>query len=180
MPAKDEADDAEWGGFAVPPSAHVGYYLVDDGRAALEERLGFRPALQSRLARWILEHPSVVYIGSAALLALFVLAGAAIYAAVQGGSALLILLAVAVTLMPALAAAIAFVDWVVTMVVPPRILPKLDLSEPAGGGSHPGCVSNVGRCPRADRQREGRGLTVAPDRAALPAQPLTKTCTSRC
>ena len=132
-----ESDDGEWEGFAVPPSAHVGYYLLDDGRAALEQRLGFRPALQSRLARWILKHPFVVYIGSTALLALFVLVGAAIYAAVQGGSGLLILLAAAVTLMPAWAAAIAFVDWVVTMVVPPRVLPKLNLSEPAGGGRIP-------------------------------------------
>ncbi len=44
--ARHESDDGEWGGFAAPPTAHVGYYLVDDGRATLEERLGIRPTLR--------------------------------------------------------------------------------------------------------------------------------------
>ncbi|MCU0693001.1 MAG: carbohydrate-binding protein, partial [Polyangiaceae bacterium] len=137
LPARDGADEPEWRGFDAPPSAHVGYYLVDNGREALEERLGFRPALHRRLARKFLRHPFAVYTGLVAMLALFVLMAAAIYAAAQGGSAFLIMLAAVVTLMPALAAAIAFVDWVVTLVVPPRVLPKLNLSEPAGGGRIP-------------------------------------------
>ena len=41
---EDQADAAAWPGLDVPPAAHVGYYLLDDGRAALEERLGYRPS----------------------------------------------------------------------------------------------------------------------------------------
>ena len=132
-----EADNADWRGFETPPGSHVGYYLVADGRETLEERLAVQLALPKRAKRWVLKHPDVVYVGASALLALFLVFGAAGYAALEGGSALLILLAAVVTLMPALAAAVALVDWVVTLAVPPRILPKLDLAEPAGGGRIP-------------------------------------------
>jgi cyclic beta-1,2-glucan synthetase len=132
------ADDTEWVGFETPPGSHVGYYLLDGGRATVEDRLAVQLSLTKRLARWVLEHPAIVYVGASALLALLFVMAAAGYAAVEGGSTLLILIAAAVTLMPALAAAIAFVDWGVTLVVPPRILPKLELSEPAGGGRIPG------------------------------------------
>ncbi len=48
--------------------------------------------------------------GSTAFLTAFLVLGAALYAATQGGSPWLVLLAVGVTFMPALAAAIATVD----------------------------------------------------------------------
>ena len=70
----------------------------------------------------------MVYLGPIAVLTLLMLAAAAVYVAAQGSSALLALLAVALVFLPALAAAVALVDWVVTLVVPPRTLPKLDLS----------------------------------------------------
>ena len=128
----------------MPPAAHVGYYLLDHGRAALEARLGYRPSPGLKLARWILEHPSIVYIGSILLLTLLMVAGSALYAAAQGGSALLVLLVAAVTFMPALAAAMALVDWVVTLAVPPRILPKLDLSgQPGASGIPDSCRTMV-------------------------------------
>ena len=37
---KDQGDAAAWPGLDMPPAAHVGYYLLDDGRAALEEPAG--------------------------------------------------------------------------------------------------------------------------------------------
>lgn len=132
-PGKDEG----WAVVDVPPTAHVGYYLMDHGRAALEARIGNRPSLQKKLARWTLEHPSAVYMGSILLLALLMAVGSAVYAAAQSGSVLPVLVAAAVTIMPALAVAIALVDWVVTLAVPPRILPKLDLSGQSGAGGIP-------------------------------------------
>ena len=138
-PVEDEVqgDASDWLGLELPSAAHVGYYLVGDGRAALEDRAGYRLTLGKRLARSILKHPSVFYLGSILMLTLLMLVGSTSYAAAQHGSVLQVLLAAAVTIMPALAAAIALVDWVVTLAVPPRILPKLDLSRQSGAASIP-------------------------------------------
>ncbi len=137
------AEDATWTGFAAPPAAHVGYYLVDEGRTALERRVGARFSLSSRLMRAMLAHPARVYMGSTAFLTAFLVLGAALYAATQGGSPWLVLLAVGVTFMPALAAAIATVDWIITLIVPPRTLPKLDLAEQSGATTIPDALRSL-------------------------------------
>ena len=95
------------------------------------------PRRDVSLARSARRHPAVVYLGPIALLTLLMLAAAAVYAAAQGGSAFLALLAVALVFLPALAAAVALVDWVVTLVVPPRTLPKLNLSGEQGAHGIP-------------------------------------------
>jgi cyclic beta-1,2-glucan synthetase len=41
-------------------AAHVGYYLVDAGRAQLEARLGYRPSWHERLRRWVFRHPNPI------------------------------------------------------------------------------------------------------------------------
>jgi cyclic beta-1,2-glucan synthetase len=133
-----QADSEAWPGLDMPPAAHVGYYLLDAGRAALEGRLGYRPAPLASLARWALRHPAVAYLGPIAVLALSVVASATAYAAGWGGSTLLVLLAGLLVLLPALAASVALVDWVVTLALPPRILPKLDLSGEQGAHGIPG------------------------------------------
>ena len=127
-PGAGQADAGAWPGLAMPPPAHVGYYLLDDGRAMLEDRLDYRPAPPVRLARLARRNPAVIYLGSIVVLTLLMLAATTVYVAAQGSSALLALLAVALVFLPALAAAVALVDWVVTLVVPPQTLPKLDLS----------------------------------------------------
>ena len=65
-----QTDAAAWPGLEMPPAAHVGYYLLDDGRATLEERLGYRPSPKRKLARSARKHPAVVYLGPIALLTL--------------------------------------------------------------------------------------------------------------
>ena len=157
-----QADAAVWPGLDVPPTAHVGYYLLDDGRAALEEGLGYRPSPATSLARAALKHPAVVYLGPIAVLTLVLLAAAAVYAAAQGGSAWLAVLAVALVFLPALAAVVALVDWVVTLVVPPRILPKLNLSGEQGAHGIPDSCRTLVVVPAM--------LTSAPEVASLVQQ----------
>jgi cyclic beta-1,2-glucan synthetase len=134
---KDQSDAAVWPGLDMPPPAHVGFYLLDDGRRALEDRLGYRPSPGVRLARLARRHPAVVYLGSIAALTLLMTMAAVVYTTAQGGSTLLALLAGVLVFLPALAASVALVDWVVTMVVPPRILPKLNLSGQQGNRGIP-------------------------------------------
>ena len=135
---KGQTDGDAWPGLDMPPAAHVGYYLLDDGRAALEGRLGYRPTPLASLARWALRHPAVVYLGPIAVLALLMLVAAAAHVAALDGPALLAILAVALVFLPALAASVALVDWAVTLALPPRILPKLDLSAEQGAHGIPG------------------------------------------
>jgi cyclic beta-1,2-glucan synthetase len=49
-------------------AAHVGYHLVDRGRAELEADLAYRPSLRRRARRLLLGHASGVYLGAIAIL----------------------------------------------------------------------------------------------------------------
>src|SRR5690606_34462016 len=49
---------------------HAGYYLVDDGRPVLEQRLGYRPSAGRRLRVGLDARPALVYFGLYLLLAL--------------------------------------------------------------------------------------------------------------
>ena len=156
------ADAMLWPGLDMPRTTHVGYYLLDDGRAVLEGQLGYRPALRPRLARLALRHPAVVYLGPIALLTLLMLAAAAAYAARWGGSMFQVLLAGLLGLLPALAGAVALVDWIMTLAVRPRILPKLDLSGEQGAHGIPDSCRTLVVVPAM--------LTSAPEVASLVRQ----------
>src|SRR5690606_39499520 len=42
---------------------HVGFYLVDRGRARLEGEIGYRAPAAQRLLRALLEYPTLAYLG---------------------------------------------------------------------------------------------------------------------
>ncbi|HEY0997670.1 MAG TPA: hypothetical protein VGD77_16890, partial [Gemmatimonadaceae bacterium] len=126
------ADGArEWPGDAA--RGHVGYYLVDAGLPALEAATGYTPAPREAVHRWVLRHPNVVLFGGivtgtvAALAAMLSLAGPGPLAG-AGALAVIVLLA----LLPANQVAVEVVDQLVTALLPPRTLPKLDFSGPDG------------------------------------------------
>jgi cyclic beta-1,2-glucan synthetase len=109
---------------------HVGYYLLDAGLPALEAATGYRPTLAESVHRAILRHPNGVFIGGillgtvAALAAAFGLAGVDLRTVGWGTAAAIALLA----LVPANELAVNMVNQLVTALLPPRRLPKLDLS----------------------------------------------------
>lgn len=104
--------------------AHVGYYLIDAGVDALEAATGYRPPVGAAARRWVVRHPNTVYFGgllaaTAAVLAVVLwLAGPA-----ATGAALLVVL---LALIPAGEVAVSFVGQLVTALLPPRLLPRLD------------------------------------------------------
>src|SRR5690606_7065011 len=63
-------NEAGWAGLEWPRTAHVGFYLLDAGRAGLEAAIGYRPGIGERLGRALMARPTVVYLGSIGLLAL--------------------------------------------------------------------------------------------------------------
>ncbi|HEX6644996.1 MAG TPA: glucoamylase family protein, partial [Gemmatimonadales bacterium] len=107
--------------------AHVGYYLVDEGLAEVERETGYRPHVREGIHRWVHRHPDVVFVGgivaltAAAIAALFLLGGA--------GARAEWLAVLLLGLVPANDIAVNLVNQLVTALLPPRVLPKLDLQE---------------------------------------------------
>ncbi|HSK80248.1 MAG TPA: glucoamylase family protein, partial [Thermoanaerobaculia bacterium] len=108
---------------------HVGFHLVDAGRPALERHLGYRPPVRARPGRWVRRHPTFVYLGSvaAATAGAFVLVfPLAPRMGITGGG--LLLLAV-LALAPAVTLAVSVVNLLLTLSLPPRVLPKMGFEE---------------------------------------------------
>jgi cyclic beta-1,2-glucan synthetase len=110
-------------------TAHVGYYLVDAGRAQLEARLGYHPAWHERLRRRVFYRPTPVYLGGVALFSLVIWLGSISYAISAGATLLQWLGAGLLLLIPALTVSVDLVNWIVTRVVPPRVLPKMSFED---------------------------------------------------
>jgi cyclic beta-1,2-glucan synthetase len=108
-------------------SAHVGYYLIGNGRPELEAAMGYRPTWPNRLLQAILLHPRSVYFGALAVtFALLIAVVMSIAVGQWTASAVLLLLAF---LLPASELAVGLVHYCITKIVPPRVLPKLDLKD---------------------------------------------------
>ncbi|HEX9439098.1 MAG TPA: glycosyl transferase, partial [Roseiflexaceae bacterium] len=138
----------------APPScgargAHVGYYLIDSGRAALEAELGYHPTPAQAVQRVILRRPTAFYLGS---LAATTAAGVAVglrlldrgrrtkdeswlSAGVEPSrssklpSFVFRLSYAALLTLPASALAKELVDRCVARILSPRVLPRLDLRD---------------------------------------------------
>ncbi len=108
---------------------HVGFYLVDAGRSALEKRLNYQPGLIARLQGWFLARPTATYLGSIGLITLLIVIGLLEYARLVGGSPVQLILIGVLGLGLALEAAITLVHWQITHSIAPRSLPRLDFSE---------------------------------------------------
>ncbi len=118
-----------WPDLNTPREAHVGYYLLDEGRRALEACLDFRPVWQRRFHRWVFAHPTLVYLGSVSgitLLLVFLLVRFTLNAGSSGWQGVL---AGILGLIPFLTVAVNLVNWVITNAVKPRVLPKMDFKD---------------------------------------------------
>ncbi|HMB07044.1 MAG TPA: glycosyltransferase family 2 protein, partial [Isosphaeraceae bacterium] len=113
-----------------PGRGHVGYYLIDRGESALKAAFGYRPDGREALLNAMLGHPRWSYFGSIAVvwgllvvaLGLAGCAGAPV--GLAGG-----LLVVAALLLPASELAVGLVHHLLTLLLRPRVLPKLDFKE---------------------------------------------------
>ncbi|HEX2188245.1 MAG TPA: glucoamylase family protein, partial [Longimicrobiaceae bacterium] len=113
-----------------PLRSHVGYYLVDEGLAALEAATGYRPGPGEAAHRWVLRHPDPVFGGAGLAGTLAALAAVLWLAGPQARAAWPAVLLLA--LVPAADIAIGVVNQLVTAFLPPRALPKLELRENGG------------------------------------------------
>jgi cyclic beta-1,2-glucan synthetase len=105
-------------------SHHVGFHLLGKGRPKLEIDVAYEPTLRSRMAAFIFEHATPIYLGAIGLLTLLGALAAAI--AVQGSGYEGV--AGFLALFPASDLAVSIVQWIVTRLIRPRALPRLDLT----------------------------------------------------
>ncbi|MCD4673718.1 MAG: hypothetical protein K8R77_13725 [Anaerolineaceae bacterium] len=108
---------------------HVGFYLMDAGRALLEKKIDFKPGKAKRLMNFILRHPTFFYLGSIAFLTLALSLPAWWVSQVYTFSWLQTCLLLILALLLASSMAVVLVNNLVTQIVPPRILPKMSFAK---------------------------------------------------
>ncbi|MCJ7810946.1 MAG: hypothetical protein MUP62_01925, partial [Dehalococcoidia bacterium] len=120
----------------APRRAHVGEYLLGKGRIALEERIGYQPGVRTALKRWGFQHATALYLGTILLLSILILAFLSLATRLPGslGAAtpwqwLAALLLVPAMLIPVLTVATSLINWLLTLLLHPSILPKLDFKD---------------------------------------------------
>ena len=108
------------------PSSHVGYYLIGDGLGQLEVNFAYKSPLSERLRRFCLRHATAVYLGALGFLTLLILflLVSAMYRA--GAGWLLLATTILLGLIPASDLALSVLNWDVTHLLPPRLLPRMD------------------------------------------------------
>ncbi len=116
-------------GISTSPRNHVGYFLIDAGRAELEAALGYRPPLADWPRRAIRAHPGVFYFGGMSLLVAAFLAMFAWGTVVAGTDALVMALLLAAALVPISELAVSLMNYIAGLAVPPRRLPRLGFKD---------------------------------------------------
>ncbi|HZK78440.1 MAG TPA: glucoamylase family protein, partial [Gemmatimonadaceae bacterium] len=106
---------------------HVGYYLIDKGRVELEEATGYTPPLREKMYRWTQRHPTALFFGGIAVATALVLWILAEQLPVATAGQLIAVFLFA--LIPLNEIGISVVNQLVTLLMPPHILPKLDFKE---------------------------------------------------
>ncbi len=115
-------------GSPMEASGHVGYWLIGPGRETSEVDLDYRPRGAAAWRRRLFRHAGAVYAGALGLAGVAALVLPAWYLALVGATPLVWLLGIALALLPASVLSITLVHWLITLSVPPRVLPKLDFS----------------------------------------------------
>ncbi|HEX7324708.1 MAG TPA: glucoamylase family protein, partial [Rhodanobacteraceae bacterium] len=113
-----------------PRTRHVGYFLVGPGRGTLERELGVRTPAERRLAARFRRWPSTTYLGSVSSACIAITLLAMWGQRWHGGtltSAVDVFLWV-VTFVAASQPAVALANWVLSMLVPAQLLPRMSFS----------------------------------------------------
>ncbi|HET7560913.1 MAG TPA: glucoamylase family protein [Rhodanobacteraceae bacterium] len=112
---------------ADPRVRHVGYYLIGPGRTAFARELGARTLIEHRLATRLRRWPAMTYLGSIFLLTLAITLTAALGEPLPASRMLDVTLLIALFL-AASQPAVALVNWLLGMLVPAQLLPRMSFS----------------------------------------------------
>jgi hypothetical protein len=108
---------------------HIGYYLLAEGSASLHGRVGFQPPLGQRVGSFLRRHPDEFYLPATEVLTLALMSAIVLLLTNTYTSPALILFSMVMLLLPCSQSAIQLVNYLITSLLEPKILPKLDFSE---------------------------------------------------
>lgn len=109
---------------------HLGYYLIDKGRVLTEDAAKMRKPFRKKLGRFANQMPVFLYLTSILILTLFLSAGMFSVAFLFGNLDWKLLLPVAILSgAGSLQLALSIVNWLSTIYIKPRLLPRMDFSE---------------------------------------------------
>ncbi len=107
----------------LPREQHVGYYLIDRGAERVKAALQYRPGWRARFTDWLLRWPTAWYLVTIEVATLAI--GATLLSLLSEPLGYLGLIVFFLATEPA----IALANALVTFLLPPRSLPKMDFSE---------------------------------------------------
>ena len=110
-------------------TAHVGYFLIDKGLPQLEAATGTRISLFEKLRRSAMRHPLPLYLGAVGGGAAAGAAAALLRRGAYGANLWLLGPIALLVLLSTSQLAVAVVNWLVTLFVAPRPLPRMDFSD---------------------------------------------------
>ncbi len=124
---------------AAPRRGHIGCWLVAEGRHEIEVALGFRATPIAALRRWTLAHAGKCYAGALIGFGAGALAPPAMLLATLDAGAAGWVAGLILALAPASIISVTLTHWIVTLIVPPRVLPKLEFKR----GLAEGCTAAI-------------------------------------
>ena len=110
-------------------AAHVGYYLIDDGRRLLEQALALRHGITAKLRSTARRIPLLAYTLPIALIVAFFTEGLILAAQPVASGRGLLWLVGALCVIAFSELGVALVNWAATLLATPRALPRLDYSK---------------------------------------------------
>ncbi len=119
--------------------SHVGYYIVDKGTSLLHQKVRFRPPFGQKIQALVRKHPDEFFLTGIHLLALAIMSTAVVILTDPYNSPALILLSMLILFLPSSQSAVQLMNYLVSSLLPPEILPKLDFAE----GIPDSCVTMV-------------------------------------
>lgn len=104
---------------------HVGYYLIDHGRQAIEKQVAYHPNFINGIRHWILKHPTLAYLSAVGAATLLIEIGLIYLLQAAGASLGHTILFLFFSSFVASEYAIQIINYIVNCLIPPHILPKL-------------------------------------------------------
>ena len=126
--------------------SHVGYFLVDEGLAQLEGSFAYPPTLGEKLRRFVCRHGAAAYLGTLAFLTVLFIAfllfavylsglrfsqHSGLWALLRSSetSWIVFVLTALLALIPSSDLALSILNWDVTHLLRPRLLPRMETAE---------------------------------------------------
>lgn len=111
------------------PRDHVGYWLAGEGLPELERAVSAPPSMATAFARLLLGNPGKTYAAALFVVGLAGVVVPAVYLLSAHARGAILLLGLVLSALPASILSVTFVNWIITMIVAPRRLAKLDFTD---------------------------------------------------